>query len=303
VSPFFDPEVGAVMGRVVPWNVGSNLLSRLLDLERSGGYQVDQQARMNMRLVPQYGGTVGGVRKSALISVGGWREDSLSEDTDMTYKMLLAGWKTVYQNRSECYEEVPERWDVRIRQIMRWTKGHNQAWASYSWPLLFSRNVSWRERLDGLLLLGVFVMSPIVLLGWILALLLFYMGESPYLGALTVLAVASYSALGNFAAFFEIAAAGRLDGYRGRIRLLPLNALGFLVSLISTSRAGVQQISPTRRRRAFQWDKTERFRSSPHHGIAPFSDTASTPDSVSSSSGVVTLDTTDTITERERVSS
>src|SRR5690606_10685278 len=50
VAPFFDPEVGAVMGRVVPQNVSSSLLTRLLDLERAGGYQVDQQARMNMGL-------------------------------------------------------------------------------------------------------------------------------------------------------------------------------------------------------------------------------------------------------------
>src|SRR6202022_3597043 len=35
VSPYFDPEVGAVMGRVVPLNVGANLLTRLLDLERA----------------------------------------------------------------------------------------------------------------------------------------------------------------------------------------------------------------------------------------------------------------------------
>jgi glycosyltransferase involved in cell wall biosynthesis len=32
VAPFFDPEVGGVMGRVVPLNVGTNLLTRLLDL-------------------------------------------------------------------------------------------------------------------------------------------------------------------------------------------------------------------------------------------------------------------------------
>ena len=29
VAPFFDPGVGAVMGRVVPWNVGRNCLTRL----------------------------------------------------------------------------------------------------------------------------------------------------------------------------------------------------------------------------------------------------------------------------------
>jgi len=30
-APFFDAEVGAVMGRVVPLNVGASLLTRLLD--------------------------------------------------------------------------------------------------------------------------------------------------------------------------------------------------------------------------------------------------------------------------------
>jgi len=100
VAPFFDPEVGSVMGRVVPLNVGKKLLTRILDLERSGGYQVDQQARMNLHFVPQYGGTVAGIRKSALDEIGGWNENTLAEDTDLTYRMLLAGWKTVYENRS-----------------------------------------------------------------------------------------------------------------------------------------------------------------------------------------------------------
>ena len=35
------------MGRVVPHNVGDSLLSRLLDLERAAGYQINQQARNN----------------------------------------------------------------------------------------------------------------------------------------------------------------------------------------------------------------------------------------------------------------
>ncbi|MFP5303466.1 glycosyltransferase family 2 protein, partial [Cobetia sp. SIMBA_158] len=47
VIAFEDPEVGAVMGRVIPHNTNKNLLTRLINLERSGGYQVDQQARYN----------------------------------------------------------------------------------------------------------------------------------------------------------------------------------------------------------------------------------------------------------------
>src|SRR5579872_1512133 len=205
VAPFFDPEVGSVMGRVVPLNVGKKLLTRILDLERSGGYQVDQQARMNLHFVPQYGGTVAGIRKDALDEIGGWNENTLAEDTDLTFRLLMAGWKTVYENRAECYEEVPERWPVRIRQIMRWAKGHNQAMVQYSASLSHRKDVSWWERLDGLLLLGVYMMAPVLLLGWVLAMVLFYLG-APVGGGVAVLALAAFTTLGNFAAFFEIAA-------------------------------------------------------------------------------------------------
>ncbi|HLY99667.1 MAG TPA: glycosyltransferase family 2 protein [Candidatus Angelobacter sp.] len=262
VAPFFDPEVGSVMGRVVPLNVGRKLLTRLLDLERSGGYQVDQQARMNLHFVPQYGGTVAGIRTFALEEVGGWNENTLAEDTDLTFRLLLAGWKTVYENRAECYEEVPERWPVRVRQIMRWAKGHNQALVEYASALRRRRNTSLWERLDGLLLLCVFAMAPVLLLGWVLATMLFYLG-APIGGGTAVLALAAFTTLGNFAAFFEIAAAARLDGSVERIRLLPFTLLGFSVSMISVSRAAWQQIVAGILGREMVWHKTERSRMAP----------------------------------------
>jgi cellulose synthase/poly-beta-1,6-N-acetylglucosamine synthase-like glycosyltransferase len=257
VAPFFDPEVGAVMGRVVPHNVGANLLTRLLDLERSAGYQVDQQARMNLRLVPQYGGTVGGVRRSALASLGGWRDRSQAEDTDATYRLLLGGYKTVYQNRSECYEQAPETWPTRIRQIMRWARGHNQAAARYGARLLFNRRTTLAERIDGALLLGVFLMSPVLLVGWSLGIALWYLGELRW-SLLIILAVASYNTVGNFAILFEIAAAAHLDGSRNRIRLLPFLILNFLVSLFCVSRASVVQLVFRSASENVLWHKTER---------------------------------------------
>jgi cellulose synthase/poly-beta-1,6-N-acetylglucosamine synthase-like glycosyltransferase len=260
VAPFFDPEVGAVMGRVVPLNVKRTLLTRLLDLERAGGYQVDQQARMNLRLIPQYGGTVGGVRRAALEHVGGWHDDTLAEDTDMTFRLVLAGWEVVYQNRSECYEEVPETWPSRIRQIKRWAQGHNQSLARYWWPLLKRpAHLPRRTVIDGILLLGVFAMAPLLAIGWTLALALYYLGMPPAAGLLVILAVAMYGTLGNFAAFFEVAAAARLDGSRGRIRLLPFLIVGFLVSLVSVSIATVAQLG-SRRKGELLWEKTERHR-------------------------------------------
>jgi cellulose synthase/poly-beta-1,6-N-acetylglucosamine synthase-like glycosyltransferase len=264
VAPFFDPEIGGVMGRVVPLNCGSNLLTRLLDLERSGGYQVDQQARMNLRLVPQHGGTVAGVRLSALSEIGGWDDTTLTEDTDLTYRLLLHGWKTAYQNRSECYEEVPETWAVRIKQIMRWAKGHNQAMMTYSLRLLFGKHLAtFRERIDGTLLLGVYIMAPVTMLGWIFALVLFYRGIAPLHGIVALLSITTYAAVGNFAAFFEIAAAVRLDGNRNRLAILPFLALGFVVSIFSVSRAAISQVYGHFTKAEFHWDKTERFRTAP----------------------------------------
>lgn len=261
-APFFDPEVGAVMGRVVPQNTGTNLLTRLLDLERAGGYQVDQQARMNLQLVPQYGGSVGGARVRALQQVGGWREDALAEDTDLTYRLLLHGYKTVYENRSECYEEVPENWQERNRQIMRWAKGHNQAAFRYAWSLMRTPHVSLIERLDGLLLLGVYGVAPLLLVGWVCALLLYFNGEQTLasVGVVTFLFV-GFGAMGNFAAFFEIAAALHLDGSGNRVRLLPLNFFNFLVSLVNITRAcfGLVFVDYLLDRDV-RWAKTRRYR-------------------------------------------
>jgi cellulose synthase/poly-beta-1,6-N-acetylglucosamine synthase-like glycosyltransferase len=260
-APFFDPEVGAVMGRVVPGNVSRNLLTRMLDIERSAGYQVDQQARMNMGLVPQFGGTVGGVRRVAMDAVGGWDETMLTEDTDMTFRLLMNGWKTVYTNRSECHEEVPEEWPVRLRQVKRWARGHNQVLARYWWRFLTSPWISMRERIDGLMLLFIFAMPLALLAGWILVVALYFLDASSLLLAfIPLLALMTYSTLGNFATFFEMVVAVLLDGNRKRARLLPLNLMGFVVSLFAICQSVAGAVADRISGRGLVWDKTLRYR-------------------------------------------
>jgi cellulose synthase/poly-beta-1,6-N-acetylglucosamine synthase-like glycosyltransferase len=261
VAPFFDPEVGASMGRVVPYNVGSNLLTRLLDLERAGGYQVDQQARMNMRLVPQYGGTVGGIRLAALKSIGGWDDSVLAEDTDITYRLLLNNWKTVYQNRAECYEEVPEDWSVRIRQIKRWAKGHNQALVRHIISMFRKSDLRWPERIDGVMLLGIYALAPLLMCGWLISIILFYYFESPIVTVfMASFSMLSFSALGNFGAFFQVAAATHLDRNKRRSRLLPLMFTSFVVSTFAITTAGCSQLIDAFLKRDIRWDKTARYR-------------------------------------------
>ena len=260
VVPFFDPEVGAVMGRVVPRNAGVNLLTRLLDLERSAGYQVDQQARMNLGGVPQYGGTVGGVRLSALRAVGGWHDDVLAEDTDITIRLLVAGWKTVYNNAATCHEEVPQEWPVRLRQVQRWARGHHQVMLRQSLALLRSPSVTWQERLDGLLLLGIFLNQPLMLLGWCLVLSLYYLHGFEAVGQwVPASALVLHACLGTFAVFMHTTFAVLLDGHRERLRLLPLQGAGFLASLPVMTRALLGAVSDQFTRRELVWAKTRRY--------------------------------------------
>ena len=260
VAPFFDPEVGAVMGRVVPRNVGKNLLTRLLDMERSAGYQVDQQARMNLRAVPQYGGTVGGVRLSAVQAVGGWSDDVLAEDTDITFRLLIAGWKTVYNNAAACHEEVPEEWSVRLRQVHRWAKGHNQVLMRQAWALLRSPFLTSRERIDGWLLLHIFLLQPLLVLGWLLAITLYYLDAAE---AVTLFIPApvlmGYAVMGGFAAFLQMAYAVLVDGHRDRIRLLPIQLLNFLGTLPVISTALASCIHDRLTGQELVWHKTVRY--------------------------------------------
>jgi cellulose synthase/poly-beta-1,6-N-acetylglucosamine synthase-like glycosyltransferase len=262
IAVFFnDPEVGAVMGRVVPVNARVNLLTRLLDLERTGGYQVDQQARYNMKLIPQYGGTVGGFRKDVVMALGSFDTRILAEDTELTFRLLIHGWKVIYANRAECYEEAPETWDVRARQIRRWSRGHNQVMLRYLWPLIVSSHLSKKEKIDGLLLLFVYSIPLILLLALCDSLALFFLGEMQIIGgALAVIFVGAYNTFGNFAPFYQIGIAALLDGATKRVLLLPMLIFNYFFNTwyitIGFFEAVVDKITG----RSATWLKTKRFR-------------------------------------------
>lgn len=70
VKEFIDSTVGAVQGRPVVLNEAHNIVTRIVTLERIGGYRVDQEAREILGLIPQFGGTVGGFRRSIMEKLG-----------------------------------------------------------------------------------------------------------------------------------------------------------------------------------------------------------------------------------------
>lgn len=257
---FEDPEVGAVMGRVIPYNTNKNLLTRLINLERSGGYQVDQQARYNLKTIPQYGGTVGGFRKDVMLEMGGFNPLVLAEDTELTYRLYTNGWKVIYANSAECYEEAPETWQVRGKQIRRWSRGHNQVLFRYLFRTIFSTQMTLREKVDGIMLLFVYAVPFFLLLGQVVSLGLFFLGEMDlFSGWWVLIFLGVYCSFGNFAPFYEIGTALVLDGVRGEVLLLPLIMFNFYFYMWNISLGFLDSVADIITRRKVKWAKTARF--------------------------------------------
>ncbi|MBR0849305.1 glycosyltransferase family 2 protein [Bradyrhizobium diazoefficiens] len=260
VAPFVDPEVGATMGRVVPYNTNVNLLTKLIDLERRAGYAVDQQARALLNMLPQFGGTVGGIRLSALRAIGGWRENILAEDTDLTYRLFIAGWTVEYLEHAMCYEESPETWQVRFRQVCRWAYGHNECALKYLLPILGIRGLGLFRRIDAIVVLLFYVYPALTLVCLFasLAYPLFYDYPTFNFTALSVLSF--FVGFGNFSPYFQIAVAVQRDRQEDAAALMPLIFVSSAISMLASSYALLLLIKNRLSGNRFDWSKTRRFR-------------------------------------------
>ncbi len=236
-SPFVDTKVGAVQGRVVVLNEPENTVTRLVALERIGGYRVDQEARNILGLIAQFGGTVGGFRHNLLMSLGGWDESVLAEDTDITFRIYLAGYAVKYCVDAECYEEAVNNWGAYWRQRSRWAKGHMQCFFKHFWSVLTTNKMNIKQKIDGLLLLNIYFMPLIVFISFFVGLVLICSNgnltfNNYFLFAfLIILPLSSYSFVGNFAPFFEVGVGLYLDGRKHSHWLVPLSIVTFLYNM------------------------------------------------------------------------
>jgi cellulose synthase/poly-beta-1,6-N-acetylglucosamine synthase-like glycosyltransferase len=257
VEKFSDPKVGAVQGRPVVLNEPVNLLTRVNSLERIGGYKVDQQARDLLGLIPQFGGTVGGFRRSIVLELGGFDETMLTEDTDLTFMIALAGYQIRYADDAECYEETVASWGAYWRQRQRWSKGHMQVCMKYSFKVLRSKKLTFRQKVDGMLLLNVYFMPLLTLVSLGIGAYLILTG-SIVSGALWLVVPASvYSFVGNYAPFFEIGVGAYLDGRKQMQWLASLLIFSFLLNTVICAKALLSLLCDKALGRRSRWAKTE----------------------------------------------
>ncbi|GAB3414526.1 hypothetical protein GCM10027569_34980 [Flindersiella endophytica] len=126
VTPFSDPDVGAVSGNTKVGNA-KGLLGLWQHIEYVIGFNVDRRMFDMLECMPTVPGAVGAFRRHAIAGVGGVSEDTLAEDTDLTMAICRAGWRVVYEERARAWTEAPSSVRQLWKQRYRWCYGTLQA--------------------------------------------------------------------------------------------------------------------------------------------------------------------------------
>ncbi len=119
---FANPRIGAVAGNA---RVGNrvNLVTRWQAIEYVTAQNVERRALDALKAITVVPGAVGAWRRAALDEVGGYPEDTLAEDQDLTIAIQRRGWWVEYDVEAIALTEAPETLRTLGKQRYRWSFG------------------------------------------------------------------------------------------------------------------------------------------------------------------------------------
>ena len=123
VPYFVDEKLGMVQTR---WSYTNRHYSALTEVEAillDGHFVIEHSSRFRSKLFFNFNGTAGIWRRNAIEDAGGWQHDTLTEDTDLSYRAQLRGWHFIYLPEIECPSELPVEMNAFKSQQARWAKG------------------------------------------------------------------------------------------------------------------------------------------------------------------------------------
>jgi cellulose synthase/poly-beta-1,6-N-acetylglucosamine synthase-like glycosyltransferase len=147
VDFFTDPLVGCAQMRWSHINGDYNLLTRLQTIMLDGHFVVEQTTRNRTGGFFNFNGTAGIWRRRAIALSGGWQHDTLTEDTDLSFRAQLMGWKFVYLLDEEAPAEIPVEINAFKAQQRRWAKGVMQV-AIKLYPRIWRAPLPFRVKLE-----------------------------------------------------------------------------------------------------------------------------------------------------------
>ena len=123
IHHFIDDKVGMVQTRWTHINRNYSFLTEVEAILLDGHFVLEHSGRARSYLFFNFNGTAGIWRRKAIDDAGGWEHDTLTEDTDLSYRAQLNGWKFIYRQDVECPAELPVEMTAFKTQQARWAKG------------------------------------------------------------------------------------------------------------------------------------------------------------------------------------
>ena len=123
VPYFIDQKLAMVQTR---WSYVNRHYSALTEVEAillDGHFVIEHSSRFRTGLFFNFNGTAGIWRRIAIEDAGGWQHDTLTEDTDLSYRAQLCGWHFTYLPEIDCPSELPVEMSAFKSQQARWAKG------------------------------------------------------------------------------------------------------------------------------------------------------------------------------------
>nr|WP_320025184.1 glycosyltransferase [uncultured Acetobacterium sp.] len=119
-----DDSLGAVIGKFRTRNKEVNLLTRFINIETLSFQWMAQAGRWQLMKLCTIPGTNFILRRTIIEAIGGWDEKAVAEDTEISFRIYLMGYKIKFQPKAVTWEQEPQTLAVWFRQRTRWVKGN-----------------------------------------------------------------------------------------------------------------------------------------------------------------------------------
>uniref|UniRef100_A0A7C4KHX9 Glycosyltransferase n=1 Tax=Anaerolinea thermolimosa TaxID=229919 RepID=A0A7C4KHX9_9CHLR len=169
-----DPRVGIVQARWEHLNRDQNAITQIIALGLDLHFAVDQVARSRSGMLMNNNGSGCILRRQCIEEAGGWQSDTLVEDTDLSYRAQLKGWKIVYRPDVTAPGELPATILAFKQQQFRWAKGILQTLIKLGGRIIASRR-PFLHKLGGLVHLSMYLAGPLMLFSFLLSLPVIYL--------------------------------------------------------------------------------------------------------------------------------
>jgi 1,2-diacylglycerol 3-beta-glucosyltransferase len=131
IVPMFDGvAVGAVQMQKAIVNRSKNLWTRGQQAEMALDSYFQQQ-RISLGGIGELRGNGQFVRRTALVQCGGWNEETITDDLDLTLRLHFSGWDIQFLLHPAVDEEGVERSLALWHQRNRWAEGGYQRYLDY----------------------------------------------------------------------------------------------------------------------------------------------------------------------------